>query len=111
MRVIVQGLLPASFSLLAACGTAEDAFTHGKSLDPCVQHSAACPGQFPACSLNRTTYARRRFPDDSPFLFFVNAFAGDTIQVTFFFSQEVDAGLDTEIWWYEPGCSDRYVYK
>ncbi len=94
-----------------ACGGPEDAFIRGKSLDPCGQHIAACPGQFAACLLNSTKYTRQRFPDASPFMFLVSAFPGDTVEVSMFFTDQNDVGLDTQIWWYEPGCSDRYVYR
>ena len=33
------------------------------------------------------------------------------IEITFFFVTQRDAGLDTRILWYEPGCSDVYTYK
>ncbi len=91
--------------------TRESAFIAGKSLVPCVQNIPACQGLFAACELNSTTYAQVRFPDDSPFRFLVSALPRERIEVFLFFVTESDAGLDSRILWYEPGCSDVYTYS
>ena len=78
---------------------------------PCLQHIPACPSLYASCALNSTTYARERFPDASPFRFLVDALPRESIEITIFFVEQQDAGLDTRILWYEPGCSDIYVYK
>lgn len=97
---------------VTACDpTSEKAFTIGKSLVPCVQNIPACAGLFATCELNSTTYAQQRFPDDSPFRFMVSALPRETIEVVLFFVGQSDAGLDTRIFWYEPGCSDVYTYE
>ncbi|MBI3180445.1 MAG: hypothetical protein HYZ27_12335 [Deltaproteobacteria bacterium] len=98
-------------AVAGGCASPEDDFIRGRSLDPCGQHIAACPGQFALCILNSTKYTRQRFPDASPFLFLVSAFQGDTIEVSMFFTDQNDAGLDTQIWWYELGCYDYEVYR
>lgn len=98
--------------LLASCDpNSESAFTQGRSAVPCIQSINACPDQEAACTIDNTTFARRRFPDDSPFAFMVAAPPDHTIEVLLFFATEEDAGIDTRIFWYEPGCSDVYVYK
>ncbi len=91
--------------------SSEEAFTRGKSIVPCVQHIPACPSLYASCELNETTFARVRFPSDSPFRFMVAARPEEIIVVTMFFVTQADAGLDTRILWYEPGCSDVYQYK
>jgi hypothetical protein len=107
-------LLLAALCLLGTAGcdpTSEEAFTAGKSLVPCVQNIPACAGLFATCELNSTVYAQQRFPDDSPFRFLVSALPREKIEVVLFFVGQHDAGLDTRILWYEPGCSDVYTYK
>lgn len=96
----------------AACDpNSLEAHVKGRSLVPCVQHIPACPSLYAACELNDTTYAQVRFPADSPFRFMVAARPEEEIAVTLFFVTQADAGLDTRILWYEPGCSDVYVYE
>lgn len=96
----------------AACDpNSLEAHIKGRSLVPCVQHIPACPSLYAACELNDTTYAQVRFPGDSPFRFVVGARPEEEIAVTLFFVAQADAGLDTRILWYEPGCSDVYVYE
>jgi len=97
----------------AACNpNSEEAFTRGKSLVACLQNIPACPaGGFAACTLNETMYTEQRFPDASPFRFLVSALARETIAVTLFFKTEQGVGLDTRIFWYEPGCADVYSYE
>ncbi len=108
--------LPTLLFLVLLCTSAcdpssEEAFTRGKSLVPCVQHIPACPSLFAVCELNETTYAHVRFPADSPFRFMVAARPEEKIEITMFFVTQADAGLDTRILWYEPGCSDVYQYE
>ena len=35
----------------------------------------------------------------------------EEVAITLFFVTQADAGLDTRILWYEPGCSDVYSYE
>jgi hypothetical protein len=103
-------------AVLALCGAACDPnslenHVKGRSLAPCVQHIPACASLYAACELNDTTYAQVDFPADSPFRFVVAARPEEQIAVTLFFVAPADAGLDTRILWYEPGCSDVYSYE
>ena len=95
--------------VLAACDpTSEDAFIAGRAFDPCLQSIPACPGLFASCTLDETRYARATFPGE--FRFLVKAEAGHEINVVVFLAQQRDSGLDTQIFWNEPGCSDVYRY-
>jgi hypothetical protein len=98
-------------ALLASCDPgSESAFTAGRSLVPCLQNIPVCPDFFARCEMNSTTYAQVRFPDDSPFAFLVSALPREKIEVSLYWVTQNDAGLDTRILWYEPGCSDVYKY-
>jgi hypothetical protein len=95
---------------VSACDPGSEAeFILGRSLDPCLQNLPACPGLFASCELNSTTYAQYPFP--GTFRFFVETLPNEKIEITFFFVTQSDAGLDTRIYWYEPGCSDVHTYK
>jgi len=78
---------------------------------PCDQNIPACAGLFAACTLNSTTYAQIMLPDASPFRFLAAALPNEDIELTFFFVTEEDVGLNTEIDWNEPGCSDMQSYE
>jgi hypothetical protein len=94
---------------LAACDpSSEEEFTKGRSYDPCLQTIPACPGLVGRCTLDGSRYARQTFPGD--FRFMVNANAGHIIQVLLYFADQRDAGLSTQIFWNEPGCSEVYVF-
>jgi len=100
-------LLPA-LALVACDPASEEAFIAGKAFDPCLQTIPACPGLFGSCTLDQTRYTRVQFPGQIRFM--VNANGGHHIEVQLFLSKQRDAGLSTQIFWNEPGCSDVYDY-
>jgi len=101
----------AAAALVTSCDPgSESAFTANRSLVPCLQNVPVCPDFFARCEMNSTTYAQIRLPDDSPFTFLVSALPREKIEVSLFWVTQNDAGLDTRILWYEPGCSDVYKY-
>ena len=94
---------------LAGCDPlSEEEFLRGRSYDPCLQTIPACPGLFASCTLDETRYSRMTFPGE--FRFLVRAEAGQDIAVVIFLAQQRDAGLQTLIYWNEPGCSEVYAY-
>lgn len=98
--------------VLGACNPgSEEAFVQGRAMVPCDQNIPVCPGLFAACKLGSTGYTKQAFPAASPFRFLVEALPRETIEVSMYFSEQQDVGLDTRIMWYEPGCSDVYIYK
>lgn len=104
MRLALAFLL-----LLTACDPgSEDAFTQGRALDSCVQSINACPGQTATCVLDDNRFTRTQFPGSLSFM--VEADPESEIEVLIYLSEQQDAGFSTRIYWYEPGCSDVYVY-
>lgn len=94
---------------VAACDPgSEDAFTQGRAYDSCVQSINACPGQTATCVLDDKRFARTQFPGSINFM--VEADPDSQIEVLIYLSDQRDAGFSTRIYWYEPGCSDVYVY-
>lgn len=87
-------------------------FTNDRAEDPCVQSIPACPpGLSAECILDRGRYARRTFPNDSPFRFFVDAVQGADITISMIFVRKEFVGLETSILWYEPGCVDLQTWE
>lgn len=104
-------LLPCSLvlALLTGCDPgSEKAFLKGKALDPCAQVIPACPGLFAGCTLDSSRYAEVSFPGQ--FRFIVRAGVRDRIGVLIYLRTQIDAGLETQIYWNEPGCSEVYTY-
>jgi hypothetical protein len=98
--------------LLAGCDPgSEAAFTAGRSRLACLRNISVCPDFFARCEMNSTTYAQVRFPDESPFVFLVSALPEEKIEIEMYWVTPYDAGLDTRIYWYEPGCEDVYEFK
>lgn len=103
-------LLLAAGLLAAGCDpTSSKEFTAGRSLNPCLEIIPACPGAVAACVLDQTQYAKLSFPGS--FQFLVTARSGERIDVQMFFVEQRDAGLSTEIYWNEPGCSEAYEWR
>ena len=101
-------LIIAAVTLIGCDPLSEEEFLRGRNLDPCLQTIPACPGLFASCTLDESRYAKMSFPGE--FRFLVRAEEGQEIEVILFFSQQRDAGMETLIFWNEPGCSDVYAY-
>ncbi len=93
---------------LGSCGDGEASLS-GRAEDPCIQSIPACPGLFAQCVLDPASYARVRFPGS--FRFFANVEAGHEVEVVLYFADQRDSGIDTKIFWNEPGCTDIHEYK
>ena len=104
-RILVWGAMALSWNCSPSL---EDAFTEGKSRSPCIQSINACPSKFASCVLDNNIYAEVNFPGD--FRFLVDTEANSDVEVQLFFAEQRDPGVSTQIFWYEPGCSDRFDY-
>lgn len=95
-------------TLLGCDPISAEAFKENRALDLCVQVIPACPGLYAACVLDETRYTEQEFP--GAFSFVVEADPEATIEVLLYIVQGRDVGLETQIFWNEPGCSDVYAY-
>jgi hypothetical protein len=100
----VSGCLPA---------TSEAAFVEGATEIRCESPRPACYGEgWANCQLNEDQYTSGTFPGSRKIL--VETPRGDwKIQVRLFLDPDVQPrfpGSDTEVSWFEPGCSDQYKY-
>jgi hypothetical protein len=94
---------------LAASGcdpTSAGAFVQGRTINPCIESLSPCPRQSASCKLDGTRYAESQFP--GAFAFVVDAPAFARIQVRVYPEDPIDSGIDTRVYWYEPGCTDFY---
>lgn len=98
-----------TLSTLIACGSG-DYIIAGRSQDPCLEEIPACPQTgFAECILDPRRYTERAFP--GIFNFLVEVDANTEIEVVLLLAEQRDAGLQTQITWNEPGCSDSYSYE
>jgi len=95
---------------MMSCGVGSGAqgnFTSGLSRD-------RCDGTFPVCqttagcTMGVGRYLEGSFPGTRQFI--VPAPADSVVNVRIFFKREQATGIDTEIFWNEPGCFDTYQY-
>jgi hypothetical protein len=107
----VKRLFASILVLGTGCGIAAGAegnFTSGLSHD-------RCDGTFPVCqttagcTLGVGRYLDGTFPGTRQFI--VPAPADSILNVRLFFKSETATGIDTEIFWNEPGCFDTYQYQ
>jgi hypothetical protein len=87
--------------------TFED-FIDGAQHDPCMANAPVCQTTA-GCVMDETKYIEGHFPGFINFI--VNTTANATIVVRIFFETRGHPGEDTEIIWYEPGCSEAYSYE
>lgn len=90
--------------------TSEATFIGGRQEDLCNGVYHQCKGQTAGCILDEDHYIRGTFPGERKFL--VETTTGDwKIKVLVFFAERLSPGTETEIRWYEPGCTDEYRYQ
>jgi hypothetical protein len=94
--------------LLLGCGVDEGDFIQGADYEPCLSNLPICQ-QTAGCALGENKYTEGDFPGYLSFV--VTTPADTTVVVKIFFKSRVHPGQDTEIIWYEPGCSDSYSYR
>lgn len=113
MNQLTMALTPvaaiALVSLLGACGGG-DFIIGGRSEDPCLESIPACPPKgYAQCIMDSSRYAEVTFPGF--FSFLVNVDAKHELEVVLLLAEQRDAGFETQITWWEPGCSDAYTYN
>ena len=93
--------------------TTEAAFVGSRELHLCEGAKfPVCRQRFASCKLEPDQYLEGRFPGSIRFL--VETPAGDwRIRVSLFLADQRAPGEQTEITWYEPGCSEpkRFVFE
>jgi hypothetical protein len=104
--------LLASLSLLAGCleMTSEATFIDDRQEDLCNGVFHQCKGQTAGCILDEKHYIAGTFPGERKFL--VETTQGDWIvRVKLYLAERLSPGTETEVRWYEPGCTDEYKYQ
>jgi hypothetical protein len=90
--------------------TPEAAYLGDRKADPCNGVQAVCKGQTAGCTLDEKHYIEGTFPGERKLL--VQTTQGDwKIRVLLFLKEQLSPGTETEISWYEPGCTDEYRWK
>lgn len=103
--------LPCAVLLGSGClnATSEDTFIGGRSEMVCDGSFPACKGKYAGCMLDDSHYVRGNFPSGKKIL--VNTPVGQfKIRLLFFFEERRAPGTETEVSWYETGCSDQYRF-
>lgn len=110
MRIVIGLILVCPY--LGGClnATSEATFVGGREEDFCEGVWHVCKGQRAGCILDDNHYLQGTFPGERKFL--VETTHGDwEINILIFLDRRLAPGKETEIHWYEPGCTDEYVYK
>ncbi|MBK8480472.1 MAG: hypothetical protein IPL40_04785 [Proteobacteria bacterium] len=93
--------------------TSEAAFTGGRGKKLCQGVYQTCLGKRAGCTLDEGSYLEGVFPGGQSVL--VETAPGDwTIKVVLFLAPDGTGrspGFETEVNWYEPGCTDQYRYQ
>jgi hypothetical protein len=92
--------------LVVACSSSQGDFTSGLVDDPCDQFYAACDGSV-GCILTNTSYTSGTFPGSGSFL--VQTTGPSTVEVHFFLENPTSVGTQTEITWFESGCTSNFL--
>jgi len=113
-RFFLLAFLLASGSLLGCLPTtSEAAFVGGREEIRCEGVWPVCQGKYAGCQLDEAHFVGGTFPSSRKVL--VETTDGDwMIKVLLFLDPDVGPrfpGTETEISWYEPGCSDQYRWQ
>jgi hypothetical protein len=104
-------VLAAGFLLSGCLGaTSEDYFIRGRVENPCTGVWHACKGQTAGCVLDEEHYVRGTFPGQRKFIV-VTPDGAWKIEVKLFLEDRLAPGTETEVHWFEPGCTDEYTYR
>lgn len=105
-RLVCALLAPAAAAALAAC-SAEEVFIGDAALDTCDGAWPICQ-TMAGCRLGEGEYIEGRFPGGRSFI--VSTRGAARIRLSLLLGDQLSAGSDTEIRWYEPGCFERYTF-
>lgn len=114
-RIVLAFLASALGGAGAGClpTTSEAAFTGGRGKKLCQGVFQTCLGKRAGCTLDDDSYLEGVFPGGQSVL--VETAPGDwTIKVVLFLAPDGEGrspGFETEVNWYEPGCTDQYRYQ
>ncbi|MCB9557198.1 MAG: hypothetical protein H6707_13910 [Deltaproteobacteria bacterium] len=90
--------------------TSREAFTQGADEIPCSATYPVCRGKFAGCRLANDSYISGTFPGSRKVV--AETPPGDfKLQLRIYLDDRLSAGTDTEVLWYEPGCSEIYRYQ
>ena len=98
--------LCATLALCGCLGGPEDLFTQGRAADACRATVPVC-STTAGCVLDAMNYTSGSFAQGGTRRLIVRTTSAATIEVDVFFATEGTPGTDTEIGWYEVGCSGR----
>ncbi|MBM4319982.1 MAG: hypothetical protein FJ125_08465 [Deltaproteobacteria bacterium] len=105
-------LLPLLLGALLAAGaagcSAEELFIDGATLDRCDGSWPICQ-TVAGCRLEADEYLEGRFPGGRRFI--VRTAGPARIVLVLLFDDQRSTGTDTEVFWYEPGCFERYTFS
>ncbi len=108
--VLLFTILPILLTTGCLNATSEATFIGGRDVDLCEGVWNVCKGHTAGCILDEDHYIEGAFPGMRKFL--VETTRGDwKIKVMLFLKDRLAPGNETEIRWYEPGCTDEYEYK
>jgi hypothetical protein len=91
----------------AACASAEDGFTSGRTLRDCSDTLPVCSTNA-GCVLDGQTFARASFAQGGSQRIVVKTDGAADVEVSIFLRTEESPGTDTEVTWYEVGCRQRF---
>jgi hypothetical protein len=91
--------------------TSESSFIGDREIDLCEGTYNQCKGQVAGCKLDESFYIEGSFPGQRKFL--VETRQGDwKVRVSLFLRDpRLSPGTETEVTWFEPGCTDEYKFK
>ena len=94
--------------ILSGClQTLEDEFIYELNRETCDGNWPVC-NTAAGCVLGKNQYIEGSFP--SSYKFIINAEANKNISIKILFKNQKHAGTFTELYFYKPGCFDRYSY-
>jgi len=110
----MRSQLPLAVVVLALTGclqmTSEATFTGDRTEDLCNGVFHQCKGQTAGCILDDAHFVRGTFPGERKLL--VETTEGDwNIRILLFLAERLSPGTETEVRWYEPGCTDEYKFQ
>jgi hypothetical protein len=109
MRILI---LTAAGCMLSGClgASSEDYFLRGQNENACTGVWHVCKGQTAGCVLDADHFLRGTFPGQRKFIVETPDGAWK-IKVKMFLEDRLAPGTETEVHWFEPGCTDEYVYR
>lgn len=99
-------LLLSALALSGCLGGPEAGFTQGRALSTCNATVPVCSSTA-GCVLDATNYTSGSFAQGGTRRFIVRTVSAADVEVELFWASEGTPGTDTEVGFYETGCSSR----